>query len=88
MADITQIMLRGMNDQEAKDAAKAAFNDAEEFRNLAVAFLKKKWQRVHSERSSKTSYESPAWAEYQADSLGTLRTIEEILKEVFSEEVS
>lgn len=89
MPKISQSLLRKAGSApEAKKAAVAAFNDAEQFRELAVAHLKSQWQKIHHAMTRNTAYDKPAWSEYQADALGALRVIEEILKEVFGEEVN
>lgn len=80
---IPKILLLHAHDKESRELAKSAYTSAYDFRELAVKYLQAKKHRVEVEQRSKKSYELPAWAEFQADSNATIRTIEEMLREVF-----
>ena len=77
-------MMRHEVGKDAKESMAAAFTNSEVFREKAVAILQAKWRTIHAKQVATTSYTMAAWPEFQADSNASLRTIEEILKEVFN----
>jgi len=81
-AQPSQVMLRS-EDRDGKEVLQAAFTEAESFRNIAVAYLQKKWGNTQTKQTHERNYELPSYSERQADYNGSLRTIEEIITEVF-----
>ena len=83
-SQLSHVMLRHHKKDEDKKSLEASFANANYFREVAVGYLRKKHQLLSSKQRSTSSYELPAWSEMQADSNGALRTIEEILSDVFN----
>jgi hypothetical protein len=78
------LMLRQETSPEAKESMTAIFANAEPFRDKAVEMLKAKKRAIEVRQRKQKNYELPAWSEMQADCNGSIRTIEEILREVFN----
>lgn len=81
------VIMRHVKGEEAVKSMEAAYASAEFYREQAVAHLIREWDRIHEKQESERAYESPAWPFLQADCNGALRTIEQILKDVFNVEV-
>lgn len=84
MSDKANITLLRASKGEERESLEASYAGAEVFRLRAIQLLQQKWNTTHTKQMSQQKYETPAWAEYQADCNGVLRTLEEILNEIFN----
>jgi hypothetical protein len=84
----SHLILRHIADADERKAVLASYADAALFREKAVAVLQRKWHQLHGEQTANRSYGLPAWPYQQADHNGALRTIEEVLHEIFNIKVT
>ena len=77
-------ILRHATTAEAKKTIIASYAGAEVFRERAVAILQNKWKAIHTRQTATEAYNLPAYSEFQADCNASLRTIEEVLNELFN----
>ena len=70
-------------DGEQKAAIESAYRESQLYREVCVQWLLNKLRSEEHRRNAETNYSLPAWGQHQADCNGSIRTIEEVLKNLF-----
>jgi hypothetical protein len=73
----------GLTKAQAEEITRE-FNQSSLLRERLIAVLDGKKESLRSEVRSKTSYDSPSWAYFQADAIGYERAISEVISLLMS----
>lgn len=64
-------------------AVSSSYREGEEYRKVAVAWLLNRYRSERHRQVAENNYTLPAYGEHQADCNGCVRTIEEVLSNLF-----
>lgn len=80
--DVPARLQRGA-DEELKQEICTQFRNSDVYRAAAIRILITDLRSMEQDRESEANYSLPAFAEFQADRNGAIRTLRRVLKEVF-----
>lgn len=81
----SDVLLRALKEDE-KESITAQFAHSELFRKRAIQILMDRYVAT-MKKQKQPDYSQPAWSEFQADCNARMRTLEEVMKDVFNHEV-